>query len=372
MSVNTASALKTVCGALYGTSSYNNDFASTLNTPSPPQRYHPSTTQPMPIHRGSLTTDIADTSSIPTRQKWNNTIQSPKNEESCGKRKLCTEADNHLEKNEEDEDEDLDESGEEESGHSDDPEVAVSASNITSTTHGHMISLSHCTNVLPSHMIVTSLSELPSHFRRVTTKYTRYRCPLFPCRVPHYLVRKHQLLPSVITTLPLRMKSGPQLPAMTTDGSLLPAKDLAMRIYRPSVSDSGDTSATSKDRQMSSTTIKDAAVNCHTNFNGYSNIVNDANKGDVDNHLPDLVNDLDAGRLRMDEKGSGAKSHQNGAHYHQHQRHHEHRYHWSVRSKAATRDRVIVRDTTMQECVKRHGHMTQHLGQKFKTEAHTR
>ena len=380
--MNTASALKSVCATLYGTSSYNNDFSSTL---SPPDQKH--STQSTPIHH-----EITDTLDVPTLQ------EPPKNGESCGKCKFGTE-DCHLQKNEGYQDQEIDDScsssdsnDDEESG-SDDPEqTAASASNITSTTHGHMISISPCTNTLPSHVIVTSLSELPSHFRRVTTKYTRNRCPLLPCRVPHYLLRKHQLLPSVITKLPISKRSGQQLPAMTKDALILPAmaKSLAVN-YHQSWSDPGKISATANDGQISamslrdaqfSATTKDTAVSYHANLSGFGEkpaATDDVNNGYVDNRLSHLVNDQEAGKNSKNSKdGKGsAISDLNGRHFHHH--HHHHRDHLlagEVTSKPVTQDRVVANGTTMQPEVKgrmrQHSHMTQHLGQKFKTDAHTR
>ena len=73
--------------------------------------------------------------------------------------------------------------------------------------HGHMICIPNCVTRLPDHVIITDLSDLPVHFRRVTTKYTRNRCPLFPCRVPYYLQRRHQLLPSAMTSFSSTMTS---------------------------------------------------------------------------------------------------------------------------------------------------------------------
>ena len=381
--MNTASALKSVCAALYGTSSYNNDFSSTLSAPH--QRH---STQPTPIHR-----EITDTLDILSLQDLN--VHPPKKEESCRKCKFYME-DSHLQKNEGYQGQEIDDgcsscdsNDDEESGSDDPEETAASASSITSTTHGHMISISHCTNTLPSHVIMTSLSELPSHFRRVTTKYTRNRCPLLPCRVPHYLLRKHQLLPSIITKLPVRKRSGQQLPAMTRDALTLPAmtKNLAMN-YCQSLSDSGEISATAKDGQTSAISLRDAqlsAVTKDTAMNYHANpsesgekpaVTNNVNKGDADNRLLHLVSDQEAGKYSNDGKGS-AKSDQNSRHFHHHHHHHHHhRLAGKVTSNAATQDRAVVNNATMypevRSRVRQHSHMTQHLGQKFKTEAHTR
>ena len=50
---------------------------------------------------------------------------------------------------------------------------------------------SHMT-MLPGHVIITHASQLPDHFRRVTTKYTRNS--LQPCVLPRHLVAKPTLL----------------------------------------------------------------------------------------------------------------------------------------------------------------------------------
>ena len=280
--MNTASALKNVCATLYGTSSYNKDFASAPSLPHG-RRLSTQVTQPIPIQREATDTE----STIHTQREWRS--QPAKDEELCGKCDLCTEG-NQLQENEGIQDqEDIFSccgSNDEESCSSDKMEEI--ASNVT--THGHMICISDCTTILPSHVIVTNLSDLPSHFRRVTTKYTRNHCPLLPCRVPHYLLRKHQLLPSVITSLPNRNES----------------------------------------RQTSATLTKD--INHNRNESGE----NTTAAKDEANRLPHLLGDQEANRM-------------------------------------------VVKDTIMlpqrQEVNGRmrwHSHMTQHLGQKFRTEAHTR
>ena len=49
----------------------------------------------------------------------------------------------------------------------------------------------------------THLSQLPDHFRRIATKYTRNSfTPPWPCNVPYYLLQRHSLLPSSLTVLP--------------------------------------------------------------------------------------------------------------------------------------------------------------------------
>ena len=54
-----------------------------------------------------------------------------------------------------------------------------------------------------SYIRVTHLKELPDHFGRITSKYTRnYRCSTWPCYIPYYLHHRHSLLPSSIAVLP--------------------------------------------------------------------------------------------------------------------------------------------------------------------------
>ena len=59
---------------------------------------------------------------------------------------------------------------------------------------------------------VTHLPDLPEHFHRITSKYTRNRStPPWPYYIPFYLYRKHCALPTNIAALPehmLRPKSG--------------------------------------------------------------------------------------------------------------------------------------------------------------------
>ena len=369
--MNTASALKSVCAALYGTSSYNSDFSSTLNAPH--HQWHHHSIQPTPIHH-----EITDFSDMPALQNWN--IQPE--ESQCGMCKFCTAAEggSHLQKIKGCETEEVDDSCDSNEGSSNDPEQTLPALNIASTTHGHMITIAPCTNTLPSHVIIASLSELPSHFRRVTTKYTRNRCQLLPCRVPHYLLKKHQLLPSVITALPTRKKSGhhqQQLSGMKTTKDAPPishamTKNLAVNYYHPNMSDSGEKSTTVKDRQMSAMATKDVQLTAitkdtvmnYTNFNGSGDMkavaAKNVSKGDTDNRLPHLaVSDQESGMNSGKETKGIARSDQNGRHYHRHSGHHHH-------GPGAQDQR------SAKHHLRRHSHMTQHLGQKFKTEAHTR
>ena len=385
--MNTASALKNVCASLYGTSSYNNDFTSTLiNSTELSHQNH----QHALIQR--QTTDSLD---ILTLHKGN--IQPPKNEEyRCGKCEFCTEGSHlQIQKEERYEDQDglddscssCDSSGEEEESCSDDPQHTSPASHITSTTHGHMISIPPCSNVLPSHVTVTSLSELPSHFRRVTTKYTRNRCPLFPCHVPHYLLRKHQLLPSIMAAIPpfsgKRSGQHAQLPGLAKDTSTMTAMN-----YRQNMSESLGEKFPIKDRQPSAMTqIQDAQLSAvardtagiyHTNFDGSGD--NTVAPHDIYNNncLPDLVGSGQEADKNGDAKG-GAKSDQNGPRHHHHpHKHHYHHQHGLARklpSKAATQlgpSDIIFMQLEGKGHMRRHSHVIQHLGQTFKTQAHTR
>ncbi len=68
----------------------------------------------------------------------------------------------------------------------------------------------------------THLPQLPDHFRRITTKYTRNRSsPPWPCCVPFYFLRHQSLLPSSITALPdnLFPKPKPSLIETEVEGS---------------------------------------------------------------------------------------------------------------------------------------------------------
>ena len=401
--MNTASALKSVSATLYGTSSYNKDFSSALCTPHIQGRH---SIQSIPIQ-----CEMTDTLVNPTLQELN--IQPAKDEKVCGKCKFCAE-ENHLQESEgyQNQDKDLEEScscceSNDEECCSDESEQAAAASNVT--THGHMICISRYTNILPRHVIVSSLSELPSHFRRVTTKYTRNRCPLLPCRVPHYLLRKHQLLPSVITSLPSRKRSG-QLPSATNKKRLI-SKDATSNYYYQSKS--GEKSAKAEDRQLSATVaMKDAqtsamskytAMNCHAKFTGSGEksatpkdgpisietklagenrtVAAKDGKGD-DSCLPHLFSGREASKSQWmelhDGRASAIYEHQkfNGRHHN----HHNHPLAGKVTTKAATEGAgVNVKDTIVlpqqlevKGHVQWHSHLTQHLGQRFKTEAHTR
>lgn len=53
--------------------------------------------------------------------------------------------------------------------------------------------------VVPGHMTFTHPSELPDHFRRITSKYTRNKNSLIPCCVPLHLIKKPSLLGNSIS-----------------------------------------------------------------------------------------------------------------------------------------------------------------------------
>jgi hypothetical protein len=131
------------------------------------------------------------------------------------------------------------------------------------------------------------------------------------------------------------------------------------------------------DRQMPAMTVqdvqlsaiaKDTAGNCHTNFDGSGEKTDDTNNY---NHLPYYLvgsSDQEAGRNGggKDAKSS-TKSDQNGPR--RHHKHYHHHHHGSARkltSKAADMQPEIKGH------VRRHSHAIQHLGQTFKTQAHTR
>lgn len=175
---DTASALKEVQTSLYGTSSYSEDFASIMRALQ--QRKQSARERQEMVEQECVEQD-------------NSTIQQHDNQldQDAG---LCEAKDT----------EDSDASRVDDSTDKDsefDEETSL-------VTHGHMICISDDTATLPDHVIITDLSVLPSHFRRVTTKYTRNRCPMFPCHIPFYLWRKHQLLPSALTSLPARGGGG--------------------------------------------------------------------------------------------------------------------------------------------------------------------
>ena len=48
------------------------------------------------------------------------------------------------------------------------------------------------------HVTITHLSELPEHFRRITSRYTRNCTTPWPCGVSYCMLSKHSLLPSSI------------------------------------------------------------------------------------------------------------------------------------------------------------------------------
>ena len=388
--MGTASALKNVCASLYGTSSYNNDFTSAPINSTTPHQNHPHSTQHAPIQR-----EIADSTDILTLHKEN--IQLLKNEDyRCEKYEFCTEG-SHFQKEEGYEDQDgLDDScsscdSEEEESCSDNLQYTSSASHITSAIHGHMISIPPCSNVLPSHVTVNGLSELPSHFRRVTTKYTRNRCPLFPCRVPHYLLRKHQLLPSIMAATPLfsgKRSAGQhmQLSALAKDTSTMTAMN-----YRQNISKSGEKFAPNI-TEPSAMTIQDqtqllavardrdtVAGICHdTNFDGSGD---NAAAPCGNNRLPDLAGSGQETDKNGDAKG-GAKSDQNGLRHHRHHhphKHHHHHHQWLagkvLSSKAPTQQgpsNIIFMQSEGKGHMRRHSRVIQHLGQRFKTQAHMR
>ena len=52
---------------------------------------------------------------------------------------------------------------------------------------------------MTGHMTITHLSELPYHFRRITSKYTRNT--LLPCCVPRHLTRKPALLDTSVSPM---------------------------------------------------------------------------------------------------------------------------------------------------------------------------
>lgn len=51
----------------------------------------------------------------------------------------------------------------------------------------------------PGEVVVSHLPEMPEHFRRITSKYTRNRSSTWPCCIPHYLFRRPCLLSSTVT-----------------------------------------------------------------------------------------------------------------------------------------------------------------------------
>ena len=183
--METASALKDVQASLYGTSSYNQDFASIVRA-----RQRRQSTLPLLV-LPEVVEPLRE-----QRREMKATLQeggAPSDKDDEEIRQKGTEANEEMTAS-------CDDSSDKES---EDNEIEA-----TYTSHGHMICTSVGSTVLPDHVIITDLSELPSHFRRVTTKYRRNRCPVFPCQVPFYLWRKHQLLPSSITTLPPSMTMG--------------------------------------------------------------------------------------------------------------------------------------------------------------------
>ena len=191
LSLRMASTLKDVHTTLYGTSSYSKEFTSatdsslllrsrafcgrhsTLPTPIHHEVVGVLQGSPLQEERGSFTQPGKDydRSCYDESCAWENEIRES---ESC-----------------------CDLSGED-NGNDE------SVSDADGVAHGHMICVSDYATVLPSHVIITNLSDLPTHFKRVTSKYTRNRCPMLPCYVPYYLHRKHQLLPSTIVSLTTR------------------------------------------------------------------------------------------------------------------------------------------------------------------------
>ena len=167
--METASALKDVQASLYGTSSYNQDFASIMKARHRRESALPVLVLPDIAEQCLGTLQDGDTLSEEEMAEVNKETLS-----SC---------DDSSDKDSEDDEMEAEDT----------------------ITQGHMICTSDGRTVLPDHVIITELSELPSHFRRVTAKYRRNRCPVFPCQVPFYLWRKHQLLPSSITALPPAM-----------------------------------------------------------------------------------------------------------------------------------------------------------------------
>ena len=187
MSSGTAVAIKEVQASLYGTSSYNRDFASIAY-----YQKHPSL--PTLVNR-----EVVRRSTDMQNKSTSHQEQGSLTDE------LCQEVSSSSKEKEQAE---IDATGcDDLNNNGSEIELATSDTfNLNSATHGHMICTTDGTNALPDHLIITDLSELPSHFRRVTTKYTRNRCHLFPCRVPFYLWRKHHLLSSVLTSLPSKDK----------------------------------------------------------------------------------------------------------------------------------------------------------------------
>lgn len=100
-----------------------------------------------------------------------------------------------------------------------------------------------------SYVRVTHLKELPDHFGRITSKYTRnYRCSTWPCYIPYYLHHRHSLLPSSISVLPpeyLRARSP----------SVCKGKD------RPGSSKSETCADVAEDGETSSTKVSSSANN---------------------------------------------------------------------------------------------------------------
>ena len=186
MSDGAASALKDVQSSLYGTSSYNTDFTSVMKAISERRR----SSLPPITHYGMARPEMEREASS----------------------KEGGEEESVQDGGEEDGETDVDESEchtHSERGHTHLEQERNRVDSIDGNTanHGHMICIPNCVTSLPDHVIITDLSDLPVHFRRVTTKYTRNRCPLFPCRVPYYLQRRHQLLPSAMTSFSSTMTS---------------------------------------------------------------------------------------------------------------------------------------------------------------------
>lgn len=181
--MGTASALREVQARVYGASSYNKDFASVIRAF---QAKHPTLPTSVDHEITRCPTDLQNESL---------------SQDQCSQSgQLCQDDNESVEEREEMETDIA--SGDD--ANDKDSEIGSAASDTSDAntcTHGHMICTSDGTSVLPDHMIITDLSDLPTHFRRVTTKYTRNRCPMFPCRVPFYLWRKRQLLPTALTSL---------------------------------------------------------------------------------------------------------------------------------------------------------------------------
>ena len=177
-------AVKEVQANLYGTSSYKKDFASMVRAF---QKKHPSL--PALVHKkvNRNSADLQNKSTLQEQGSLSDELWQEANSSNEGKDETETDAAGCDNSND----------------HDSEIEVEGSdTSSLNTATHGHMICTSDGTNALPDHMIIADLSELPSHFRRVTTKYNRNCCHLFPCRVPFYLWRRHHLLPSHLTSLP--------------------------------------------------------------------------------------------------------------------------------------------------------------------------